>query len=324
VRVLRETIGEDSPLHLVTKQHVERACEVLRRVPLNCTQRYPRLPVQKAIEAAERAKDTRVLSERTLANYYILILAVFNYAVEDGLIPANPAKTRKLREMFRQKKKAEQRALFTTDELNAIFHSRLYTESTDTARNGKFFVPLLCLFMGLRCNEACQPLTADVSEEDGIAYLHVCGEVSGTEHADKRVKNLASWRKLPIHPELFLTGFMRYVEQRRRDKSSPLLFPDLTLSKSTGRYSHVFSKYFTGFLIRACGHRPKATLHSFRHHFRTALIAAAVQTEIAEALGGWKSQGSSEVEYRHGELPMLRDAIAKVQYPGLDLAHLYI
>jgi integrase len=90
------------------------------------------------------------------------------------------------------------------------------------------------------------------------------------------------------------------------------LFPDLSLAKNTVRYSHVFSKWFGRFLIAACGYRPKATFNSFRHHFRTSLMNAGVPTELAEALGGWKSDSSSEYEYRHRQLPTLRAAVEKV------------
>ena len=184
VRVLREVIGEKTPLHLVTKHHIEKVCDVLRRVPLNAAQRYPGLPVQKAIEAAERAKDVRILSERTVANYYILILAVFNYAREDGLIGENPAKTRKLRELFRQKSKKVQRSLFTPDELTAIFQAPLYIgckddgngfakPGTNKPRGGRFWLPLLALFHGFRSNEAAQLYVEDVAEEGGITYFQV-------------------------------------------------------------------------------------------------------------------------------------------------------
>lgn len=334
IRVLRETIGEETPLHSITRQDLEKACETLRRIPVNMVQRYRGLSIEKAIEAARRAKDTRTLGERTLSNYYILILAVFNYACDEGLIAQNPAKSRKLSEIFKPKGKKVQRALFTPTELTSIFMAPLFTGCRDDdtgfaipgerkPRRGRFWVPLLGLFNGLRLNEACQLYVEDVGKENNIPFLHIRGDLDEEKQTEKRVKNVASWRKVPIHPELLKIGFMDYVAECRRDKSSPRLFPTLENSITTGRYSKVFSKWFGRFLELACGQKPKATFHSFRHHFRTALIAGNVQTELAEALGGWKAEGSSETEYRHGELPMLRGAIEKIAYPGLDLSHLH-
>lgn len=48
-----------------------------------------------------------------------------------------------------------------------------------------------------------------------------------------------------------------------------------------------------------------------------------VTIEFAEALGGWTVGGSSEIEYRHNQLPQHLDAISKIAYPNLDLSHLY-
>ncbi len=334
VRILREVIGEQTALHTVSRHHLEKVFDVLCRVPVNMTQRYPGLTAEKAIEAAERAKDTRKLAPRTQRNNHILIVAVFNYAVDEQLISENPAKSRKNSELFKIKKKQPQRQLFTPEELQKIFRAPLYTgckddekgyakPGTDRPRRGRFWVPILALFHGLRCNEACQLYASDIGEEKGIPYLHIREELDDEEKTEKRVKNIASLRKVPIHPEVLKVGFMDYVEGIRRDKGSGRLFPTLDRCPTTGRYSKPFSKWFASFLKKACGQKPKATFHSFRHHFRTQMTVGGVQSEYVEALGGWKPEGSSEIEYRHADLPELRRAIEKVTYPSLDLSHLY-
>ena len=334
VRILREVIGEETPLQTVSRHHLEKVFNVLCRVPVNMTQRYPGLTAEKAIIAAERAKDTRTLAPRTLRNNYILIVAVFNYAVGEQLISENPAKGRKNAEIFKVKKKQPKRQLFTPEELQKIFHAPLFTGCQDDEngyakpgpnkpRRGRFWVPLLALFHGLRCNEACQLYAEDIGEEKGIPYLHVREDLDDEEETEKRIKNDASCRKVPIHPEVLKMGFMEYVGEIRRDNPAGRLFPTLTPCKSTGRFSKPFGKWFSRFLECACGEKPKGTFHSFRHHFRTQLIKGEVQREYVEALGGWKPEGSSEIEYRHAELPELRGAIEKVTYPGLDLGHLY-
>ena len=333
VRLLRDVIGEKTPLSQISRKDIEKACEILRRLPVNMTQRYPRLSTEQAVAAAYRAGDVQVLQPRTLSNYYTLIVAIFNYARDQGMIDENPAKSRKLRELFRQRKTTARRSLFTPKELNTIFHAPLYSGCKDDEKNyakagprlprrGRFWVPLLGLFHGLRCNEACQLYAEDVSEESEIPCLKIREELDHQEKSDKRVKNRASQRTVPIHPEILKIGFLDFVEKRREEGNPQRLFPELQTARSTGRYSHLFSKWFGRFLVSACGHKPKATFHSFRHHFRTALMNAGVSKEISEALGGWKSQSSSEYEYRHGQMSVLRKAIDKVEYPELDLRHL--
>lgn len=333
IRILREVIGENTPLNTVSRHHLEKVFDVLCSIPCRMTQRYPGLTAEKAIEAAARDKDTCKLAPRTLQNDYISISAVFNFAVDEQLISENPAKGRKNAERFKTKRKKTPRPPFTPEELQKIFQAPLYTgcendergyakPGTETPRRGRFWVPLLALFHGVRCNEACQLYAEDIGEEKGIPYLHVRDDLDDEEETDKRLKNEGSRRKVPIHPELLKMGFMEYV-QIRRNQDGGRLFPTLNACKTTGRFSKPFSQWFGRFITRACGYKPKAVFHSFRHNFREQLTIGGVQTEYVEALGGWTPEGSSEIEYRHAGLPELRRAIEKVTYPGLNLSHLY-
>ena len=141
--------------------------------------------------------------------------------------------------------------------------------------------------------------------------------------ADKRIKKRASKRTVPVHPELFKMEFAEYLEQRRSDTNSPRLFPELRVAAKTGSYSDVFSKWFTNFLVHSLGIKPEATFHSLRHGWRSALRNVGVSDERAKMLGGWARQGQSS-KYGHAKLvPMLKGEISKVDYPDLDLSHLY-
>ena len=62
--------------------------------------------------------------------------------------------------------------------------------------------------------------------------------------------------------------------------------------------------------------------HGFRHNFVTALAAASVNSEIALELRGHEQKGMSAVYIKALPLAVLAEAVAKVDYPGLDLAHL--
>ena len=91
----------------------------------------------------------------------------------------------------------------------------------------------------------------------------------------------------------------------------------------TGKFSDPFGKWFTRFLTSVLGAKPKATFHSFRHMFRDALRRADVGIEKVEALGGWKSDRSSEADYGQGfKMPALKVEIDKVQY-AVSLVHLH-
>jgi len=326
-RVMREVLGETTPLHAITRDKIERLFELLRNRPQNASQRYPGLTTEKAIAAAAAKGDTQKLSAKSLENYYTNVLAVFNFAIDEKFIDENPVNFRSLREQFRNTTK-KKKALFTADQLSKIFHAPLYTqgfdgEDTQTVfRGGRFFVPLLALFQGLRCNEACQLYIEDVKEEAGIPFLAIREEREDGSRSEKRLKNRASKRNIPIHPTILRAGFMQFVAKRRRDGDSPRLFPELPLGK-TGRYSNPFSKWFSKFLHSVL-ENPAATFHSFRHHFRDALRAQRVNIEAVERLGGWRTHAGQESEYGDGlSITMLHEEIEKIQYPDLDLSHLF-
>jgi integrase len=180
------------------------------------------------------------------------------------------------------------------------------------------------LFHGFRCNEACQLYIEDVKLELEIPFLAIREEREDGSECEKRLKNQASKRNVPIHPVLLRAGFMEFVAERQRDSASPRLFSELPLGK-TRRYSNPFSKWFARFLRSVFTEKPCATFHSFRHHFRDALRAKRVGIEAVERLGGWRSHASQESEYGDGmTLGMLREEIEKVEYPGLELNHLYL
>jgi integrase len=277
-RVMREVLGEATPLHSITRGSIDRLFDLLRNRPQNTSQRYRGLTTEQAISAAAARGDNLKLSPKSLENYYTNILAVFNFAVDEKLIAENPAKFRSLREQFRTRT-VRKKALFSPEQLSQIFHSPVYERpfQIGDAHSGRFFVPLLALFHGFRCNEACQLYTEDVKQERGIPFLAIREEREDGSQCEKRLKNEASKRNVPIHPILLRAGFMEFVAERRRDSASPRLFLELPLGK-TRRYSNPFSKWFTRYLRSIFDVKPAATFHSFRHHFRDALRAGRVGT----------------------------------------------
>jgi integrase len=333
IRLLRESLGRDTPVGSIRHADVEKLFELLRRAPKNATQRYPGLTLKEAVAAAEKAGDETRLGPKVLANYFNNIAGIFNFAVQKKFITENPASDRWLRASFEISERPD-KALFTIAELNLIFRAPLYTGCKDdglgyakpgvnTPRGGRFWLPLIALFHGLRSNEAAQLHTEDVKEEDGIMYFYVRRLGDDGRQSEKSTKTVQSKRKVPIHPELFRLGFPEYVHGRQRDLNQCRLFPELPRS-AAGYLSDPFGKWFGRFVEKTLGKQCKATFNSFRHHFRSALFEGDVSTPVVEALGGWElGRRSAEKNYLRPGLKRLRDDIAKVKYPGLNISHLY-
>jgi hypothetical protein len=335
MRVLREVLGERTPLRAITKEKIRDLFDLLRRAPTNATKRFPGLKLTEAIAVADKRGEESRLSQKTLGNYFVNISAIFNFAVEEELMPANPAKGRILRAIVDGGEKRKRKAKFTDDELRRLFRAPLYTGCRDDEngfatpgankpRRARFWLPLVGLFHGFRSNEAAQLYTEDIAEIGGIPVFKIRATRESGDESDKRLKTRQSERTVPIHPELIRIGFLEYVVERRRDTSESRLFPDNSCG-ADGYYSTPFGKWFARFKKTTLGKDCKATFHSFRHHFRDAMRDAEISVEYVEALGGWGNERCSE-ERRYGtgaSLQRLREQLEKVKYPGLDLAHLF-
>ncbi len=333
VKALREVLGDSKRIAEITGDDVRLIGETFQRMPAHISQRYPGLPLLKAIAKADKDGNENRQSVQTVSKYFNNVCAIFNFAVEEGLLDVSPAKGKKLRERFRVKVRAK-RELFKLDELQAIFHAPIYTGCIDDENNytkpgpnhprrARFWVPLLGLFQGARLNEICQFYCEDVKEKDGVHFLSIRTDLDDEESTDKRLKTLSSERDVPLHPELIKMGFLDFVNSRRGD-GEQRLFSELKLGKSSNRYSSIVSRWFASFVTTACGTKPKAVFHSLRHHFRTALSQAGVGIELADELCGWADERRGmEKRYNHLNIKQLAEAVSKVRYDGLDLSHLY-
>ena len=71
---------------------------------------------------------------------------------------------------------------------------------------------------------------------------------------------------------------------------------------------------------------PRKTFYSFRHNYRDALRRIGASHDIAYAIGGWeREKGAGGVYGGNPFTPAeLLEEIKKVNYPSLDLTHLYV
>jgi integrase len=325
--------GEDEPLSEIDRAACRELLDLLRWLPTNPAKRFPKLTLVEAAQLAKARGLTSTLTAASVNGYMVKLRSVLNFGVNEGWIERNPAKGLRVVDPVRRRDK---RLPFNSSQLRLIFNAPLYTGCIDDEwhydcagpnrpHRGRFWVPLIALFSGMRLNEVCQLDVADIQRIEGVECFFVsAGPQSGDN--DKRLKTASSERYIPVHPELRAFGFMEFVE-RQRVAEAKKLFPELPIS-TTGYYSDPFSKWFRRFLAKAGATAPKTCFHSFRHCYRDALREARIPQEIALALGGWalsSGAGDGEVSSAYGRgyrMATLQEAIAKVAYPELDLSHL--
>lgn len=333
-RAVSEVIGPDRDVRTISREDCRRVRDVIVNLPPNATKRFPNLSLEQAAEHA-KAKGLPVIAPKNVTNYLVNMAALFNWATVEGFMDSNPAKG--LRVAGGGLKKGS-REPFTLDQLRLIFNAPLYrgcmddedgyaTPGPNVIRRGRFFVPLLSLFHGLRLGEAVQLHTSDVEVRDGVPVMIVREDPDGVgeEGTRRHLKTEAAARVIPLHPEMQKMGFLVLVEKQRA-AGQVRLFPEMPAG-ALGYYSDPAQKWFGRFLIKAGAARPRTSFHSFRHCFRDALREAGVRVAAVRALGGWVGADTSGVDEHYGaglRPSSLAAELAKVAYPGLDLKHLHV
>lgn len=185
---------------------------------------------------------------------------------------------------------------------------------TSAERTTNRFLGRVGLFTGMRIGEICQLRGMDVEQVGD----HWTIQVRADKRAGTRIKNPQSERRVPLHPELIALGF---IEALGDTDPTAWLFPSLRARKDP---SDTASKWFGRFRVSVGLTEPETVFHSFRHTFRDALREAGVDEERSFRLGGW-SKGAVGNRYGSGHsVAALAEAMARLQYPGLDLTHLHV
>ncbi|PLW76684.1 DUF6538 domain-containing protein [Cohaesibacter celericrescens] len=333
-RIMDDVIGNEKYVDEITREDFRRVRDILLKTPTNAAQRFPGKSATEVVELAkERGLNT--LDPATVNVRLELMSALFKFAEQEGYVVQNLAKGLKVSE---GKKAKDRRKAFTIDDLNRIFSAPLYTgcrndqagyavPGPNIIKRGRYWVPLIALWTGMRLGECCQLHCSDVKEIDGV-WCIVISETTdggGMDEADKkRIKTAAGERYVPIHSELIKLGFVDFVLERQKTKDVRL-FSELTAS-AEGYLSDNFSKWFNGenkFLGKVgVWKKHEKVFHSFRHTYRDAMTYAGLSRDVIRALGGWSS-GDTEDNYG-SELSakFLKEQIEKIGFEGLVLPNL--
>lgn len=231
---------------------------------------------------------------------------------------------------------------FSVEQLNTIFTSAWYDPAASNWRQrmkwdlgARYWVPLLCLYHGFRVREPLQLLTTDIQMgPHPLIKIQVEDEEAATQELpERRLKNAATHRMVPVHPVLLELGFMEFVEiARQRGRRSPL-FPSALpeLSSKHPMWGRAYEQRFVPFVRDELRFGKGFGNHSFRHSLeeciRAAKLKAAWPPGLSQFYSGRKMPGDkdlrdvgSEVEYGEGYDPtQIIGYVEKIQYNGLKL-----
>lgn len=206
------------------------------------------------------------LQTPTLVNKLSYLRGFFDWARHAGCYPAfnkedNPAIGHVV---FRSREKKRRRAhgfkAFTNEQIQALFAPKMLRRMSDGGRWGA----IIGLYTGARVSEVGQLALADLTIEDGIPCLTITDEGEG-----QSVKNEASRRTIPIHPDLLAVGLMERVEAlRARGETRLFTRPKVGAVNGAGNW---LSKAFTRHIGVAGIEKPAKGKYGFHSLRKTAI-----------------------------------------------------
>lgn len=206
------------------------------------------------------------LQTPTLVNKTSYLRGFFSWAVLAGHYPRfpkdeNPAQGHVI---FRKREKVKRRALgfkaFTLEQIQKLYAPAALEKLSEGARWGA----VIGLYTGARVSEVGQLALADFSTVDGVPCLTITDEGEG-----QSVKNEASRRTIPIHPDLLALGLMERVE-RLRAAGEVRLFPKLKVGAVNGA-GNWLSKAFTRHIAAVSIEQPAKGKYGFHSLRKTAI-----------------------------------------------------
>lgn len=196
---------------------------------------------------------------------------------------------------------------FAAEDIKALFESDDYRNNLFRTPS-EYWIPLLGLFTGGRLNELAQLTVSDIGLHEGVQTISIL------DGENKRLKNAASRRIIPIHSKLIELGFIDYVDVCGKDKSARI-FPELKESSSKkDDFGKEPSRKFTAYrrrlnigddklnpLTGKWEGSSRKVFHSFRSTLIDALRKAGVPKERRTRLAGHEYRDAQDTNYDGGD-----------------------
>ena len=251
---------------------------------------------QAARANADRATPVIVFAtQRKLFGFFI---RPFRWATTDNHIDEVPGRKISIPDNRTLEEKLERREPYDEAALHLIFTSPLFTGCASESRratpgpylfkDGKYWVPIIAFYTGMRLSEVIQLAKADVREVRDVWLIAVRpGTIAKTGEV-KRVKKESSVRAFPIHDDLIQLGLLDVVQ---RAEAGGRLFSDIRFAKD-GTPSKNFSKFWSRYGKLIGFRTDEQVFHSFRHTAADMTRDARLHIEASSLMLGHKLPGS--------------------------------
>ncbi|MFN3845900.1 MAG: site-specific integrase [Paracoccaceae bacterium] len=308
---LTELLGTDTKIGTITKLHARDVKQVVSNLPPNRNKQQATRHL--TIREAAALPGIAPMSTVTVNSYISIYQSFFDWAEKNGHTETNPFEG--MRVLGNRKDRGEQRQAYKPEALQAV-----YLEITQNTRGlvkmqSHKWAILIGIFTGARLNEICQLDAADLQQQEGIWFFNMFDD-SEDDGSNKRFKNTASRRKVPVHFKLLELGLLDY-HRDMLNRTTSRMFPDYTYEPKAG-YGRKLSTWFNTVLTPELRIKSKAhVFHGLRHTMVTRLLQAGVEEAVSKSIVGHERTGVTQGTYnREGyTLLQLQQAINKYTVP---------
>jgi integrase len=241
------------------------------------------------------------LKSGTIRNAVKALSIIFQHAVDNGKLAANPCKGVK----FNFDDDSKKYRCFSAEEATRIL-SLARNESDPVTR----WSSLIMYFSGMRIGELVGSSRSAVQRVEGIDCI-VLNDT--TRMPRERIKTgKKGYRTVPLHSIIISEGFLAYVNSLPKESA---LFPNMETDRD-GRRSNTAGKRLSNFIRQRCQITDPLIKpsHSFRHTVETTFSRLRVAYATACSITGRTIKGSV-AGYLHPSLAELSEAIENLPNP---------
>jgi integrase len=279
--------------------------DVLERLPVayGKSSRDKAKPLNQVLaEAQHLAADEKGREPGTINRHFNHLNALLKFAAGYGLKCAEPIDFSYFYEPVAERAR-DQRPAMGLDDIETILKSSVWhgcLSENDRLSPGDvvihdalYWIPVILIESLMRREEACGLMIANVRFDAQIPYFSLA------PNKYRRLKNVQSRRKVPIHPELLRLGLRAYVEAIAA-LGYDLLFPELLPASGAAPLGDQFHDLWSPLLTRQIPGASEAgkVLHSIRHWGNQALSDAKVALEWRRDIMGHGGVAETDERYR--------------------------
>lgn len=299
---LQEIIGSKFIITDMDAEIARHVRDTVQAMPMNRSKdpKVRDLPLMEAVKVQDVQRVSPATSKKYLESYN----ALFAWCVDEGYTEKNNFQT--LRGRVPKENNAPRMA-FSPDSIKLICAEVDKGPEGIANKDYRYWGTIIGVYTGARLNEIAQITLDDLKQEDGVWYFDM------NDDGDKKLKNKASRRRVPIHDALLNRGIIEYRDRLKKRGETHLLY-ELPLSK-LGERGRNLSHFFNQVLLRKLGLKKKEVVfHCLRHTVNTRLRQAGVELTMVQTIIGHKrAGGASETYFNEGfKLPDLKAALDKL------------